>query len=430
MRYSFGLALRSIRTRPVQTLIPAVVIGLAIALAIVVAMLADGTKEGIIKASDPFGVLVIGAKGSSQQLVINSILLQDEPIGNIAYSIYEDLNQDTERVQLAVPLAFGDNVGGARIIGTNHNFFELRTSASAPPAFQIAEGRVFTAVEVEHESDEAGEHAEAGLFEAVLGSRAAEKLGLEIGDQFRGTHGTGPGIASDVHEEAYTVVGILKPSDTAYDAAVFTQIASVWHVHEIDPNNPLAAFVADDASSPQQVTAVLVVPASFIAQNQIFQEFYIGTEAQAAFPGQELVELFDIIDQAQELLNIVSYLVLVIASLTVFLSMYNVALTQEQSIAIMRGLGSSQLNVFWVIVFETLIVTVIGVVIGRAFGYPTAVLIADVLSNRLSIPIPLRVLPNWELILLVLPLAVGIVAGLLPGIMAYRVNVIEKLFPS
>lgn len=440
MIYDFGIALRNIRIRPLQTLIPAIVIGLAIGLAIAVAMLADGTKEGLIKASDPFGVLVIGAKGSSQQLVLSTILLQDNPIGNIPHTIYDNLENDP-RVKLAVPMAFGDNVGGARIIGTNHNLFELRSSPSAPPAFQLEEGRFFTeiaheeetsveAAEVADEDHAEGEEHEEGLFEAVLGSRAADQLGLDIGDRFQSTHGFGRGIESDIHTEIYTVVGILEPSNTAYDGAVFTQMESIWHAHEVEEDDPLRPFMAEQIGASDQVTAILVLPASFAAQNQIFQEFYTGTEAQVAYPGQEIVELFDLIDQAREVLNIVAYLVLGIASLTVFLAMYNATVAREQAIAIMRGLGSSRLDVFRVVLFETIFVTLFGAILGRLMGYPAALLIAQRIANESSIPVPLRVLPEWEVLLWVLPLGVGMLAGLLPALIAYRVNVVEKLFPT
>lgn len=676
MLYDLSVAWRNVRSRPVQTIVPSFVIGLAIALALIIAMLADGTKEGIIKASDPFGMLVVGANGSSQQLVVSTILLQDNPVGNISYTVYEDLRDDDERVQLAIPLAFGDSYEGSRIIGTNHDFFEIRPSLQEPPTFQLADGRLFADVNPEdveaHESDhqhgdhldlddavinevvlgatlaetldlsvgdaftgldgqaytvvgifnptntpydnvamtqiesfwvargdehaaddnveaEDDDHADdesifsfqtllvapanptsvnqlltqfeeseafnaalpdvtllsgddqadqfvvnavndlggaliigtsdysptelventlllrgvptteieyelyelflqdaradwlvpmifadmsgtiiigtkntilnmtdfdgepvftiadgrmltannndpevehehmEGMFEAVVGSRAAERLNLQIGDTFQGSHGLGVTLATDVHEEIYTVVGILEPTDTAYDEAIFTQVVSVWTVHDDDV---LPEFAANQLGATNEVTAVLVSATSFANQQQIVQEFLTSQEAQVAFPGDELAQLFELIDQAQEILTVVAYLVLAIASLTVFLAMYNAIVARERAIAIMRGLGSSQAVIFRIVIFETLMVTLIGVVLGRLLAYPAAMLIAAEISSESTIPIPLRVLVNWELILLLVPLGVGAIAGLLPAMMAYRVNVVEKLFPS
>lgn len=143
--YDIGIAWQNVRHRPVGTLIPVLVVGLALALAIAVIALADAGQEGLIQASDPFGMVIVGPAGSGQQLVLSSILLQDNPIGSMPYSVYADLRDDP-RVQLAVPLVFGDNVAGARLIGTDANVFEIRRSRSAPPTFQIVEGRIFADV--------------------------------------------------------------------------------------------------------------------------------------------------------------------------------------------------------------------------------------------------------------------------------------------
>ncbi|GAB4527618.1 MAG: ABC transporter permease [Anaerolineae bacterium] len=439
MIYDIGIAWRNIRNRPVETLVPIFVVALAIALSVSVIVLADGAEEGIVQASDPFGVLVVGAAGSGQDLVLSSILLQGNPIGNIPYQVYDDLANDA-RVLLAVPLAFGDSVGGARIVGTNRNFFELRANISAPPAFQIREGRLFD---------------DAAAFEAVLGAAAARRLGLGIGDQFLGTHGIGQGIAENVHEDAvYTVVGVLDDSGTAYDTAVYTQLESVWDTHaeeghededEHDENADEAdeaitglptigqtALVQEVGAAPErnQVTSVLVLASGFIEMNQIVQEFYVDPTLQAAFPGEQLNNLLSLLNQGQDILNIVGYLVLGIAGLTVFLSMYSAIIARQQSIAIMRGLGSSRLTVFRVVIFETLIVSLVGALVGRWLGYGIANLIALIFSEQSAIPVLISFLPELELLLWGLALGVGLLAGIIPAWMAYRVNVVEKLFPT
>lgn len=425
MMYDLGLAWRNIRNRPIQAIIPIFVVGLAIALSVAVIVLSDGTEEGIIQASDPFGVLVVGPAGSGQQLVLSSILLQGNPVGNMPYEVYARLEDDNARVQLAVPLALGDNVGGARIIGTNHNFFDLRVSQSAPPAFQVAEGRLFVQVNDENRDD--------FPLEAVLGAKAAERLGLTIGDRFRGTHGVGAGIAENVHDDDYTVVGILQESGTAYDTAVYTQLESVWAVHAGTTEALAAGRLMQEeggAATTDQVTAVLVLPRGFIEQNQLAQEFYTAPTLQVAFPGEELGDLLSLLNQAQEVLNAVGYLVLGIAGLTVFLSMYSAILSRQQSIAIMRGLGSSRQTVFRVVIFETLIVSIAGAIFGRIIGYGIAIVFASIFSEQSAVPILVRFLPDLEILLWSLSMGVGLLAGIIPALMAYRVNVVENLFPA
>jgi putative ABC transport system permease protein len=412
MAYDLFLAWRELRARPLHTAITTLVIALAVALPIVVLALGDGARRGIVQASDPFGVLVVGAKGSAQQLVLNTLLLQGVPVGNINAALYDTLIDDA-RAALVVPLAMGDNVGGARILGTSDALLQLRREQDSPPAFQVAQGRFF-----------------ANDFEAVLGSRAAGALGLGIGDRFLAEHGVERGLASDAHEQPFTVVGIFAPTQTAYDSAVFVNVNSVWRAHERDADDPLTAFAAGGAALDNQLTALLVKPVGFVEANLLWQEFAGGQVAQAAFPGQELGALFDLFRLAETVLTAVGYLVLGIGALVVFLSMYSAIAAREQSIAVMRSVGGGRTSIFRMVMFEALATVIIGALLGRFLGYLITLGFASVISEQTTIHIPIRYLTTIEPLLWAITLLVGIVAGLLPAIRAYSVSVVDKLFSS
>lgn len=428
------LALINLRTHPLQSAISAFVVALAIGLSVAVLALADGVQTGITTAADPFGVLVIGPNGSPQQLVLNTLLLQDNPLGLIDYAIYEELIADPG-AQLVIPLAFGDNIGGAPIIGTDLTFFQLRTRPTAPLAFQIAAGRLFTIPEHENEDEDHAEGDEHETFEIVLGNRAATDTGLQIGDRFQPTHGstTSP-LAQDVHGELiYEVVGILRPSNTPYDAAAFAPIQAIWHAHDQTGDEGqagVALIAAEVAASENRLTAILVQPTLLNDAYRIWQQFYTRADAQAAFPGQELGQLFDLLSQASQVLNGIAYLVLAVAGLTVFLAIYNATLARQQSIAILRSLGGARLDIFQIVLYETLIITLLGALLGRLLGYGAAWLIANQITAQSAIPIPIAYLTNLEPTLWLLTVVVAILAGLIPALMAYRVNVVENLFPT
>jgi putative ABC transport system permease protein len=424
--YELKIAWRNLLNRPVQTAVTITVIALALALAVTVTHLNDALQRGIIRASDPFGVLVIGAKGSGQQLVLSTLLLQGTPVGNIDGRIYTALHDDP-RVALAVPIAMGDNVGGARLVGTDQSFFDLRPSRQEPPAFQLAAGRLF-----------------AADFEAVLGSRAAAELGLQIGDRFQPQHGVERGLEVDNHAEVHTIVGILQPSDTPFDNAALTTVDSVILMHGGSEGAGETAAVTEHADELHaeaedndhdhvaggQVTAVLVLPTGFIEANELWREFYTGSEAQAVFPGRELGALFDLLNQGQEILIFVGYLAAAMAALTLFLAIYSATESRQQLLAILRGVGAGRRTVVLVVLVETVLIALLGALLGRILGYVTASLIATELVRQSAIPLSINYLGNVEPVLWLAPLILGILAGLLPAWQAYRVNVIEKLFPS
>ncbi|MEO1290660.1 MAG: FtsX-like permease family protein, partial [Chloroflexota bacterium] len=249
------------------------------------------------------------------------------------------------------------------------------------------------------------------------------------------------GIAENQHTERYTIVGILGRSNTAYDTAVYTQLESMWDAHEHEDDNQdddetpftigrIELQEVGGAAEREEVTAVLVLPTGFSEQIQIAQQFYLAPTLQAAFPGQELSELIGILNQGQQALNLIGYLVLGIAGLTIFLSMYSAILARRQALAIMRSLGSTRLSIFRMTIFETLLISLIGAVLGRILGYGLAMAFAYVFSIQNAIPMPVRFLWDLEAVLWVLSIGVGLLAGLIPAWMAYRVNVVDNLFPS
>jgi putative ABC transport system permease protein len=376
-------------------------------------------------------MLVVGAKGSGQQLVLSTLLLQGTPVGNIDGHVFSELDADP-RVALAVPLALGDNVGGARIVGTDRSFFGLGPSLQEPPSFQLAEGRLF-----------------AAEFEAVLGSRSAAELGLRVGDSFQPAHGVEPGLENDHHAEVYTVVGVLQPSATPFDNAVLVPIDSVILMHGglAAPEGEHAATGEEhdedhdeehddehsgdgDSIAAGQVTAVLVRPTGFVEANELWREFYTGAEAQAVFPGRELGGLFDLLNQGQEILIVVGYLAAIMAALTLFLAIYSATEARQQLLAILRGVGASRRTVVLVVLTETVLLALFGALAGRLLGYATAHMIAGEITRRSAIPVSIGYLGQVEAALWLLPLVLGILAGVLPAWQAYRANVVQRLFPT
>jgi putative ABC transport system permease protein len=403
MSYDLGIAWRDLSTRRVATFVAVTVVSVAIALSVAVTHLNDALQRGIVRASDPFGVLVVGAKGSAQQLVLSTLLLQGPPVGNIPLTIHERLTED-ERVSLAVPIAMGDNAGGARIIGTDASFFELSPGAGEPSSFQLLEGRLF-------EAD----------FEAVAGARAAREQGLTVGSTFLPAHGVEQGLEDDVHDDPHVVVGILKPSGTAFDDVLFTSVRSVNAVHGAH------GHAEGEEHAEGDVTAILVRPTGFAEANELWQDFYVGTEAQAVFPGAELGGIFDLLDQAQELLLGVGWLAALMAALTLFLAVFSAGAARERLLAIMRALGASRTSVSRVVLLEALVIALAGALLGRLMGYAAAAVLASRVAGGSAVPVEIRYLPDLEPWLWFLPLGVGLLAGAIPAWQAYRAQILERL---
>ena len=108
--------------------------------------------------------MVVGAKGSPLQLILSSVYHVDSPTGNIPLKEAKAI-ENNKMVGYSVPLLYGDNYNGYRIVGTNSKFFELYD-------LNIKSGNFFS-------KD----------FEVVIGSKIAERLNLNLEDEFISSHG-------------------------------------------------------------------------------------------------------------------------------------------------------------------------------------------------------------------------------------------------
>lgn len=160
--------------------------------------------------------LIVGRNGSSTGLVMSTVFYYGVPEGNIDISYLESL-QNNKYVEKAVPLGMGDSYGGYKIIGTSSLFFDNEN-------YVLQEGKL-----IEEEG------------EVVLGAIVAKKTGLKVGDTFKSQHGLteAESTITSHHDEnfEYTVVGILKATNTPNDTVLFTTIETLWHTHRLDEHS-------------------------------------------------------------------------------------------------------------------------------------------------------------------------------------------------
>jgi putative ABC transport system permease protein len=201
---NLGLVFAYLRERWFTSLLHLVM--LAIGIAAATALLLFSAQANDRLARDARGVdLVVGAKGSPLQLVLSAVFHADVPTGNINAADVERIAKDP-LVKRAIPIGLGDALRGHRIVGAPAEIIDFYGA-------KIGDGRAY-----------------AKPFEAVLGARTAERLGLKLGDTFVGAHGLGEGGAEHA-EHPYTVVGVLAPTGAVIDRLVLTSLDSVWAVH-------------------------------------------------------------------------------------------------------------------------------------------------------------------------------------------------------
>lgn len=346
---------------------------------------------------------VLGARGSKLQLVLNAIFHLESSPGNLAWADYLEIQQNPN-VELAVPLAVGDNYKGYRLVGSTLDLFE-RSQYAPGKRFKVYRG---------------GRLFDMTLREAVVGSFVARRLGLKPGDTFHPYHGLIFDEKSQ-HAETYLVVGVLEPSNTPADRVIWIPLEGVQKMSGHDPK------AAEDLSA----VLVKLKGGSALAGFQM-DLFYNkqGNRLTFAWPiGQVIAGLFDKLGWFDRVLGLVCYLVAVVAAASILASIYNSINERRREFAIFRALGARRFTVVTSILLEATSISALGVLAGFGIYALIVTAVAEVIRAQTGIvldPFKFEPVLLWAPIALV---ALGAVAGIAPAMKAYRTQVAEHLVP-
>ena len=433
-----GIAWRNIRQRALPSGLTALSMSLGVAL--VVATLITG---GVVKQAFESGAglgynMIIGAKGSPLQLVLNSVYLISKPIENISWATYAEFLPAHDRTdgkdgtwaastQTAVPICMGDYFRGHRVVGTNSTYFDRLTRGNGEP-FEFSSGINF------HDED---------LYSAVLGSQVALTLDLQVGDKIAPTHGADDGKVHD----PFQITGILSRTDTPIDRGVFVNMEGFYlqdgHAKPIDLSEIAEQAEPTDDDSPgkgllpfnqREVTAILLetaalpgLPAELTAMG-LRNAINEGRDAQAALPIAEIRVLLDLfVTPLELLLLLVTTLVVIVSAIGILVSMVGSSLERSRDVAIMRALGARRSVVLATVLIEAILLAVGGGIIGLLLGHGTVGLIGPWIATNAGVTAGFLSYTTAELLLVPFLIVLAILAALLPAVAAYRTDVARWL---
>lgn len=196
-------ALKNMAIKRVQILLVVLSIVISAGIGVLAFNVATQVDEGITNNAGYYSAIV-GPAGSKTQLAMNSMYFTDSPIGTIPYSVVSTLQSDP-RVTSVIPFAMADNYNGYSVVGTSPEYLASK---------KVADGSLFE---------------KGGTLQAVVGSNVAKYSSLKVGDVIYTGHSAS---SSDLHAQGIEVVGILEQSHSSFDNVVFTQIKTLWDMHD------------------------------------------------------------------------------------------------------------------------------------------------------------------------------------------------------
>ena len=269
-------------------------------------LVADSAKALTARAEQT--PLLIGAKGSQLELVLNALYFHAGRPPEIPHQLLDEIGETG--LANPIPLNTRFQTRGAPIVGTNLDYFSFRK-------LQLSEGRMM------------------GLLgECVIGANIARSQQVGVGDSLVSSPETVFDLAG-VYPLKMNIVGVLESSGSADDDAVFVDVRTTWviqglgHGHQdlqgasagnavlnrsdesITANASLVQyneittenvrefhFHGDTSGFP--LSAVIAVPANEKNSTLLRGRFQEGTvSGQLIIPGQVLGELLDTVFTVQ-----------------------------------------------------------------------------------------------------------------------------------
>jgi putative ABC transport system permease protein len=416
--FLFRLVRKSLVNRLLPTTLTVASIALSVTLLIGIENVRAGVRQSFsstISRTD----LIVGARGGSLQLLLNSVFGIGSPTNNISWATYEAL-RGHPAVAWTIPISLGDSHRGYRVVGTDSSFYEHFRYGEARPV-RLAQGR-----------------PPGATHELALGDQVAEALGYRIGDDVVITHGLhGTGIM-DHEEHPFRVVGILERTFTPVDRSLYVTLQGIDAVHAGFMSDPFAvrfdeepaghdhdADPGPDAGAraePEQITAFFLGARSRIATLQLQREVntFEAEPLTAILPGIALAEMWRGVGYAEEALLIVTFFVVVVGLIGMLLSLYSSLEARRREIAILRAVGASARRVVLLLVLESGLLGVAGAVAGLALVYGLLLGLKGVVATSFGIYLPVQPPTTTAWAYLGAVVAASFLIGLVPALKAYR----------
>src|SRR5882724_6350226 len=244
------IAWRNIEQRALASSLTALSMALGVAVMIAVIVIHTVTVRQFSQDAQGYH-LIVGGKGGSLQLVLSTVYYLGQPLYPIPYSYYKKFvdGEFKDMTEVAVPECLGDSYQAPdnsvfRVVGTTPDLFEKIHYGTNP------DGSLKS-----YEFEPGGRNFKTeNFFEGVMGSVVAAHSGLKVGDTFQPSHGLAGG--NDLHH-AVKIVGILKPTATANDRALFMNIEGFYLIpgHALSPEHEERATEggehAGDTAAPE-----------------------------------------------------------------------------------------------------------------------------------------------------------------------------------
>jgi putative ABC transport system permease protein len=404
----FKIALKSLLNRKGSAIMTLLAIAVAIFVLLGVEHIRNQARDSF--ASTVSGVdLIVGAKTGSLNLLLYSVFRMGAPTDNISWDAYQEIAAG-EDVAWAVPLSLGDSHKGYRVLGTTDAYFNhFNYGNKRKLAFD--DGRPFD-----------------NTFDVVLGSEAARELSYTLGQKIVLAHGI-VSTSFNLHKNApFAVVGILAPTGTPVDQTIHVRLQGLEAMHAkgtppagMSPNGSGHANALNDKLMPKTITAFMLGLKSRMVTFRVQREIngFAREPLLAILPGVALSELWQMVGMFENVLRLISGLVLIAAVLGLGAVLLASVRERSHEIQLLRVLGAPPYYLFLLMEAEALLISLCGMFLGMVSLYLCLIAVEDALFSTFGLHLNPSVFTLESMTIMLLVIAAALIAAAIPSMKIY-----------
>ncbi len=461
------VALRSLLTRKLA--LSLVILAMALSLS---ALLLGRSLSQELRSSFNSSVsgtdLIVAARSHPLQVVLYSVFRLGTPTQALSAERWQDI-RNLPQLAWQFPLVLGDSHRGYAVIGTNDDYFQHFRYGRHQPLI----------------SQQGDEPAFNHPLQAIIGASVARELGYRVGDHLLLSHGSHQHSFQHHDELSFQISAVLAPTGTPVDRSIHVHLNSLEalhspalprllaaveavakdehahdehahdeHAHDEHSHDelaheehahdkhdhgqhghhplhiPAAEAPALPALSLAQLPPASAVSAVFIGLKSRALTFQAQAQLNGAhseplsavLPGVALSEFWQLLSSAEQLLNLLSGIMLVTALLgSVAMLQLSLAVRQAE-IGLLRLIGARPWQLLLLIQLEVLFIIMASWLLALLLGSAALWSLQGWLASQYGVLVHgwlnLQELPLY----LGLSIGLGLVAGLIPAISAYRMS--------
>ena len=354
--------------------------------------------------------LIVGARSGQLNLLLYSVFRIGNATANISWPTYQKIISHPQ-VAWSIPISLGDSHRGFRVMGTTTDYFNYFHFGDNQP-LQLAQGHAFNQV-----------------FDAVIGAEVARKLGYSVGQNIELSHGMGAVSFTQHKDKPFKIVGILAATGTPVDQTVHVSLQAIEAIH-LDfqhgapaPGKQLSAeqTLTKDLE-PASITAFMLGlksrMATFTVQRQINE--YRTEPLTAILPGVALAELWQMLGMVEQLLLLISGMVLLAALIGMVTTLLASMKERQRELAILRAAGARPWYLFALVQLEVLLLMVASLISAISLLYTALWLAKDYLAANYGLFISLQLLSQNTLYWGAGIIAAALLLASIPAMQSYR----------